>query len=231
MQPSTLTAAVVGIVLGLRHAFEPDHVAAITTLAGQRTPLRHALGLGSMWALGHAATIGLAGLGAAALGLRISGRLQSVVELIVAAVIVWMGARVILSWRLGRWHLHGHRHDGAEHLHLHSHARGTAHDHAHPRAGVRWALGIGVLHGFAGSGAALALWMASGASATAGGTWFVAFALGTAAGMMLVTATLWGAMRIASARGGAWLVTLRLASAAAAIAVGIGLAGHVLAGG
>ena len=230
MELSLATPAAIGFVLGLRHAFEPDHIAAVTTLAGRRSSLRSTLALGLAWSLGHTATVGVAALLAALLGLRLPPRFESAAELAVAALLVAMGIGVIVRWRRGHWHLHAHRHDGTAHVHIHSHAHGATHDHRHPKAGPWWALGIGVLHGFAGSGAVLALLIAAGSARGAMGSWFAAFGMGTIAGMLLVTGVLWGAMQVAVRGGTSWVTALKLAAAVAAVVVGVALAGRVLAG-
>jgi High-affinity nickel-transport protein len=218
----------IGLVLGFRHAFEPDHIAAVTTLAGRTSGLRDALRLALGWALGHTTTIALAALVTIAAGFRLPDRLQPAAELLVALVLIVLGALVIVRWVLGRWHLHSHSHGGTTHLHLHSHALGAAHHHAHPRAGTGWALGIGLLHGLAGSGAVLALLVAAAPTRSAQWTWLAAFGLGTVLGMSLVSSTLVAAVRVASSRGTGWIAALRLTSAAASLTVGGWLAARIL---
>jgi hypothetical protein len=218
----------IGVVLGFRHAFEPDHVAAITTLAGRQSGLRAALKLGFRWSLGHTTTVALVALASITAGIRLPARLQPLADLGIACLLVLLGAGVILRWALGRWHLHSHSHDGAPHMHLHSHARGGSHHHTHARADSRGAWGVGLLHGLAGSGTVLALLVATVPTHSAQLTWLAAFGAGTILGMFLVSWTLWGVVRLASLRGTAWVALLRLASAAASVTVGGWLAARTL---
>jgi high-affinity nickel permease len=226
--PGLVTVLGIGVVLGFRHAFEPDHIAAVSTLASLKGKIRDAVWLGMCWALGHTTTVALAASVSILVGLRIPERLQPAADLVVAALLVVLGLTVMVRWSLGRWHLHAHSHDGTTHLHLHSHAKGVSHRHAHPPTRARWALGIGLLHGLAGSGAVLALLVAAGPTRGAQWWWLAAFGIGTAAGMCLVSTTLWIAVRAASSRGAAWVALLRLGSAAASVTVGGWLAVRIL---
>ena len=218
----------IGLVLGFRHAFEPDHVAAVTTLAGRQSGIGGVLKLGLRWSLGHTTTVALVALASIAAGFRLPLRLQPLADLGIACLLVFLGAGVILRWALGRWHLHSHNHDGTPHMHLHSHAQDKSHHHTHARADGRWALGVGLLHGLAGSGAVLALLVAAAPSASAQGTWLAAFGVGTILGMSLVSWSLWGVVRVASMRGTVWVAFLRLASATASVTVGGWLAVRTL---
>jgi hypothetical protein len=217
--PGLFSVLGVGLLLGFRHAFEPDHLAAVTTLASRQAKVRDALGLGISWAAGHTATIALAALVTITAGFRLPERLWPIAEAVVAIFLMGLGLIVIASWARGRWHLHSHTHDGEAHMHLHSHARGKSHQHRHPRTGARWALGFGLMHGLAGSGAVLALLVAATPVTAARWTCLGAFGLGTVAGMLLVSAALWSAVRMAS-HDLRWVTALRLASGIASVAVG-----------
>jgi hypothetical protein len=218
----------IGLALGFRHALEPDHVAAVTTLAGQQARLRDAWRLAVAWSFGHTATVALVAVAAAALGLRLPETLWPVADLVVGLTLVALGGSVLVRWARGRWHVHAHAHDGVSHLHLHSHAHGAAHSHRHPAAGLRWALGIGLLHGLAGSGAILALLVASAPTRAAQGSWLATFGIGTVVGMLVVSSLVFGVIRAGSRRGTAWVAALRLTAAMGAVAVGAMLALHCL---
>ena len=219
----------IGLVIGFRHAFEPDHMAAVTTLAGRHARLREAWRLSVAWTMGHSATIALITAAVIVLGWRLPARLWPACELAVALLLVGLGISVIVRTVRGRWHLHAHAHGGVPHLHVHSHAHGAGHEHVHARADGRWALGFGLMHGLAGSGAVIALLVA--ATPTRLGQWSClgAFALGTMFGMLVVASSLWGLVRVASTQGAAWIVRLRLGSAVASVAVGTFVAVHTLA--
>src|SRR5207244_12318207 len=159
--PNLLALAGLGLLLGLRHAFEPDHLAAVSTLATRQGRLLDACRLGLAWALGRAASVG-AVVGAIILfGLRLPDRLWPAADLLVAVLLIGLGGSVILRYARGRWHPHMQSHAGGSHLHLHSHAHRTAHEHAHPQDDARRSLGFGLLHGLAGSAAILVLLVAA----------------------------------------------------------------------
>src|SRR5438105_13737795 len=216
-----------GLVLGLRHAFEPDHLAAVSTLATRQGRLLDACRLGLAWAVGHTASVG-AVVGAIILfGLRLPDRLWPAADLLVAVLLIGLGGSVILRYARGRWHLHMHSHAGGSHLHLHSHAHGTAHEHAHPQGDARRSLGFGLLHGLAGSAAILVLLVAAAPTRRAQVAYFVAFAIGTMIGMLVVSVSLASVVRLASTRGARWATLLRVGSAAGSVAGGLLLAGRV----
>src|SRR5213596_1681444 len=215
--PNLLALAGLGLLLGFRHAFEPDHLAAVSTLASRQGRLLDACRLGLAWALGHTASVGVV-VGAIVLfGLRLPDRLWPAADLLVALLLIGLGGSVILRYARGRWHLHVHSHAGTPHLHLHSHPQGDA----------RRSLGFGLLHGLAGSAAILVLLVAAAPTRTAQLAYFVSFAAGTMVGMLAVSASLASVVRLASTRGARWASVLHVGSALASVAVGLVLAGRV----
>ncbi len=237
--PANLLAlAGLGLLLGFRHAFEPDHLAAVSTLATRQGRLLDACRLGLAWALGHTASVGVV-VGAIILfGLRLPDRLWPVAvhlpdrlwpaaDFLVALLLIGLGGTVIVRYVRGRWHLHVHAHAGGSHLHLHSHAQGTAHEHTHPQGDARRSLGFGLLHGLAGSAAILVLLVAAAPTRAAQVAYFLAFAAGTTIGMLAVSVSLASVVRLASTRGARWATLLHLGSAAASVVVGVALAGRV----
>ncbi len=242
MHPSLLALAGLGLLLGFRHAFEPDHLAAVSTLATRQGRVLDACRLGLAWALGHTASVGVV-VGAIVLfGLRLPDRLWPAADFLVALLLIALGGSVLLRYARGRWHMHAHPHDtgaatpaapanaAGPHLHLHSHARGEAHVHLHPPGDARRSLGFGLLHGLAGSAAILVLLVAAAPTRAAQLAYFVAFACGTMIGMLLVSSSLASLVRLASGRGARWASVLHLGSALASVAVGLILAGRVAAG-
>jgi len=225
--PNLLALAGLGLLLGFRHAFEPDHLAAVSTLATRQGRLLDACRLGLAWALGHTASVAVV-VGAIVLfGLRLPDRLWPAADLLVALLLIGLGGSVILRYARGRWHLHVHSHAGAPHLHLHSHAQGTLHEHAHPQGDARRSLGFGLLHGLAGSAAILVLLVAAAPTRAAQLAYFVSFAAGTMIGMLAVSVSLASVVRLASTRGARWASVLHVGSALASVAVGLVLAGRV----
>src|SRR5438477_7541997 len=227
MSPGLLAPTGLGLLLGLRHAFEPDHLAAVSTLATRQGRLGDACRLGLAWAVGHTASLGAVALLIIAGGLHLPARLAPAADLLVALLLIGLGGTVIWRHARGRWHLHAHAHAGGSHLHLHSHAQGTAHEHTHPQGDARRSLGFGLLHGLAGSAAILVLLVAAAPTRVAQVAYFVAFAIGTMIGMLVVSVSLASVVRLASTRGARWATLLHVGSAAASVAAGLLLAGRV----
>ena len=229
MSPGLLAPTGLGLLLGLRHAFEPDHLAAVSTLATRQGRLGDACRLGLAWAVGHTASLGAVALLIIAGGLHLPARLAPAADLLVALLLIVLGGTVIWRHARGRWHLHVHvhAHDGGPHLHLHSHAHGAAHEHVHPRGDARRSLGFGLLHGLAGSAAILVLLIAAAPTRAAQLAYFLAFAIGTMIGMLGVSLSLAAIVRLASQRGARFATVLHLGSAVVSIAVGFVLAARV----
>src|SRR5438045_2105739 len=227
--PNLLALAGLGLLLGFRHAFEPDHLAAVSTLATRQGRLLDACRLGLAWALGHTVSVGMV-VGAIILfGLTLPARFAPAADFLVALLLIGLGGSVLWRYARGRWHLHVHAHDqgGEPHLHLHSHAHEAAHRHAHPRGDAGRSLGFGLLHGLAGSAAILVLLVAAAPTRGAQLAYFVAVAAGTMIGMLCVSLSLAAIVRLASGRAARWATVLHLGAAAASTAVGVALAGRL----
>lgn len=162
---SALALVIVASLLGLRHATDPDHVTAVSTLiaAEQDRAQRRATWLGLSWGLGHATTLLLLGLPFVLFGALLPEPLQVAAEVLVAIVIVALAARLLVRWRRGLFHVHLHGHGHVLHAHPHAHDRAHEveqgggvpshrHDHADalPRSPLG-AYGIGLVHGVGGS--------------------------------------------------------------------------------
>jgi ABC-type nickel/cobalt efflux system permease component RcnA len=141
------------ILLGLRHATDPDHLAAVTTLvAGTRErAARTAAGLGLAWGAGHAVTLFAFGLPILLLDKYLPERVQQAAETAIAFVIAYLAVRLLVRWRRGAFHVHEHDHAGTRHRHLHGHAGDQGHGHAHRARTRLGAFGIGLVHGMGGS--------------------------------------------------------------------------------
>jgi high-affinity nickel permease len=163
-----LVALAIAFVLGLRHASDPDHLVAVTSLvAGSGSGTRDATRLGFWWGLGHAGTLLVVGLPLIAFKSSVPGWLESGAERGVGLVIIVLAARVILKWVRGDYRAGRHGHagaptdvpDGESHRHLRRDGR-PAHRHRAVRT-PRQALAIGFLHGLAGTGAIVLLLLAA----------------------------------------------------------------------
>ena len=186
----------IGFLLGMRHALESDHVAAVASLASRRTSLRHAVLQGAVWGLGHTLTLFVACSAVLFLDRAVPERVAESLEAVVGLMLVALGVDVLRRLWRDRIHFHLHHHgDGTVHLHAHSHRGETRHDplrhrHAHPEGFPLRALCVGMVHGLAGSAALLLLTMESAVAPAAGLVYVALFGLGSVAGMALLSAVI-----------------------------------------
>jgi len=179
--PHLLSILGLGLLLGLKHALDADHVVAVSTITSQTKSLKKAAWIGAFWGLGHTTTLLIAGTIVLALGLTIPDRLSLGLEFIVGIILVILGGRVLLRIRKDQLHIHQHNHDGAAHVHLHAHANNPTHQHSH------MSFAVGMVHGLAGSAALMLLVLATVRSLPLGILYILIFGLGTMLGMAVVT--------------------------------------------
>lgn len=201
-------ALIVAGLLGLRHATDPDHLAAVSTLVlgEERNRAWRAGALGLAWGSGHAATLVALGLPLVLFGHHLPDAVHVGAEFAVGLLIVTLAVRLLRRWRRGQFHSHPHDHGALRHTHPHFHERGAdtphpvAHEHRHLEALGRSplsAFGIGLVHGVGGSaGAGILLVTAAGEPGPAAAALLV-FAAGTAVSMALLS----GAFGYALERG------------------------------
>lgn len=187
---SVLLVALVAVLLGLRHASDPDHIAAMTTLiaGGRERAARAAARLGLAWGLGHGTSLFAFGLPIVVFNAYLPDRLQQAAETLVGLVIVFLAVRLLLLWRRGKLHVHDHEHGDVLHAHLHGHAETTAHTHEHRPRSFLGAYGIGLLHGAGGSAGVSILIVAAIESTPLAVLSLVILALFTAISMTIITA-------------------------------------------
>jgi high-affinity nickel-transport protein len=215
-----LSILTLGFFLGMRHATDPDHVIAVSTLVTKGRTVWSAARLGILWALGHTITILLVGGSIIVFGLVISPRAGLSLEFAVALMLIALGlsnlkslltdlqmtvSAVAVSPTRGiHWHAHAHTHGGLRHNHPHEHG---PHEHGHDDAAAapswldRW-LGeltlyqvarpvvVGIVHGLAGSAALALLVLTTIPSPPWAVGYLLVFGLGTIVGMMLITAAI-----------------------------------------
>lgn len=178
----TALLVLTAFVLGAIHSFAPDHLAAVSVFVSRKPSWRKALGLGARWGVGHSLTVVLVGGGLALSGLRLPEGFETMAERFIGAVLVALGIFAIA--RAQKLHGHWHEHDGERHWHLHSHRSSDAHAHDHGAL-----MGIGMLHGVAGTGALVVALPVTVAGSRAGALAFlVAFGIGTILSMSLFSA-------------------------------------------
>ena len=242
-----LTVVGVGFLLGMRHATDPDHVIAVSTIVSHQGNMRHAGLIGILWGLGHTITILFVGAAIILFNLAIPARVGLTMELAVGMMLILLGVlnltgvtqRVTNRFTPGASdaeviHLHTHQHGGLTHSHVHGH-RPEVHMHldrsfeshspnaTHPigRYQIFRPVVVGIVHGLAGS-AAVALLVLSTVHDT---RWAIAyllvFGVGTIAGMMIVTAIIGAPFAYAGSRFGSFNRFLGVASGLISVAFGL----------
>lgn len=186
-----------GLLIGMQHALEADHVAALSSICTGTRSVRRIATHGAVWGLGHSLTLLIFAGAAVFLDLRFGDNLAHALECVVGVMLILLGGQVLFRLWRARVHFHSHRHaDGKFHFHVHSHrGENTAHDpdrHVHTHASklpVR-TLVVGMVHGLAGS-AALVILTASTVQDPVMGLFYVAlFGLGSIAGMTVLSSLL-----------------------------------------
>lgn len=213
---------IVGFLLGMRHATDADHVAAVATLATRSTSVGQTVRQGIAWGTGHTLTLMLFGGAVLLAGAVVPARAAEALELAVGVMLVALGCDSLYRLWRGRihFHAHGHAHDGTAHFHAHSHrGEGGAHDpashvHAHSRGLTGRALLVGMMHGMAGSAALILLSLEAVPSAAWGIAYIAVFGVGSILGMTLLSVAIAVPLRLTSRR---------LAGAHTGLATGIGL--------
>jgi hypothetical protein len=210
---SALVILGIGFFLGMRHATDPDHVVAVSTIVSRESSIPRAGWIGVLWGVGHTITILLVGAAIILFGLVIPPRLGLALEFSVALMLILLGvlnltgALYWISHKLSpthpdsREHSHVHFHGGKIHVHPHSHDRGAEHHAkevdpphwlAHPFVKLGWfhslrPLLVGIVHGLAGSAAVALLVLGTIHDARWAVFYLLLFGIGTIAGMMLLT--------------------------------------------
>jgi len=183
----------VGFVLGIRHAFDADHLAAVTTLILGRPTRRESIRIGMAWGFGHALMLLAAGAVVLVGGAGIDTSYATLFESLAGVMLIVLGFDVVRRAAATGLHGHAHRHGkDVTHVHFHRHADEVAHAqdphaHSHPPLTL-WRAGcVGLVHGLAGSAALILLTAAATPTLGLALVYIVLFGLGTLAGMALVS--------------------------------------------
>lgn len=179
-----------GFVLGLKHALDADHLAAVSTMASERRSLFGSSLIGAWWGLGHTLSLMSAGLLIILLHLEIGARTSKALELCVGVMLIILGTNALRKLaRGGKVHVHPHEHEGHWHVHPHLHeskAPDTPHTHHGLKLGARPFV-VGMVHGMAGSAALTLLVLATIPSAVVGFLYIIIFGAGSVGGMMIMS--------------------------------------------
>jgi ABC-type nickel/cobalt efflux system permease component RcnA len=197
-----LVVLLLAFALGLRHATDPDHLVAVSTLVADTRgrAARAGARLGAAWGLGHATTLLAFGLPVLLVRSFVPHVVEQLAEALVGVIIVVLAVRLLVRWRRGAYHLHLHAHEGRPHLHVHSHLAAPEHGHAHALRTPRQAFAIGLVHGTAGSAGVAVLLIAAIPDTALACAALVVLVGGCALSMALVSAAVGGALNAAAAR-------------------------------
>jgi ABC-type nickel/cobalt efflux system permease component RcnA len=204
-----LSVLLLGVLVGVQHAFEADHLAAMAALATRGRTVLETAKSGVVWGLGHALMLALFG-GAALLADRsVPQPLARALEFAVGLMLIVLGAGVLRRLMRARLHFHVHAHGARKHFHAHSHVGHIdhAHDphrHEHPRGFPVRALLVGMMHGMAGSAALIVLALGAVESLWQGFFFIVLFGFGSITGMAILGAVISVPLRY-SAQGLTWV--------------------------
>jgi len=210
-----------GFLLGLKHALDADHVAAILTIATEnRTFWRSSL-IGFCWGVGHTVILLVVGTAVLLFKLTIPSAWAKLFEVAVGLMLVGLGLSVAIALWRERVHLHAHRHNhGEQHRHLHSHSHGAHHDHLHRFRLEYKSLAVGMVHGLAGSAALLLLVLAAVPSLGVGLVYILVFGAGSILGMVFLATAMSIPFAMSAERTARVHQTLRAAAALFSIVLG-----------
>ena len=186
---STATILWIGFVLGLRHAVEADHLAAVTAIVSEKKTIWTASIVGGLWGLGHTISLFIVGAIVILMKVQISESMQAKLEAVVGGMLILLGVNAIRKiFTSEKIHVHTHDHDGHPHAHFHAH-ESEEHSHKpapHHRLSPRSVL-IGMVHGLAGSAALMLLIVPTIESSSLAMLYIVIFSVGSIGGMMAMS--------------------------------------------
>ena len=182
---------ILGLLVGLQHAMEADHVAAVASLTTRSRNLREAVRVGTAWGIGHTLTLLIFAGGVLLVGATIHAEVALWLEAAVAVMLIGLGADVLRRLWRQRIHFHSHQHGSKTHFHAHSHDAGTEHaadrhQHSHQRQLPLRSLLIGMMHGMAGSAALIVFALGAVQSPWQGLLYILLFGVGSIIGMGLL---------------------------------------------
>lgn len=177
-----------GLLLGMEHALDADHVVAISTIVSKSRSLLRSLFIGILWGIGHTATLLVVGLLVLYLRIPVPQWVAFSAEMGVGLILVLLGLQILWKHNKRRIHAHFHRHSDTVHIHFHAHGTTEAHTHEHEGPHGRTPLLVGAVHGLAGSAALMLLVLSTIRSPLIGGFYILMFGLGSILGMLAVSA-------------------------------------------
>lgn len=231
--PEAGTAAsllVFGLAVGMKHALEADHLAAVAALATRSRTVRQTVFQGMAWGAGHTFTLLVFGCVVLSMHTAVPARLASLLEGAVGVMLVVLGVDVLRRLRRERVRVHVHGHgEGVSHLHVHSHAHEAAphdpraHRHALPVGLALRALLVGMMHGLAGTAAVVLLAAGSTGSIALGLAQIASFGAGSIIGMAALSVALAWPLRLSSRYFAPMRGVLHALVGLASVGLGLGL--------
>ncbi len=188
--PSYAAILGIGFLLGLRHALDADHLAAVSTVLAERPSLRASSAVGLWWGIGHTLTLLVVGAIVLAWEIHIPQGFELLAETGVGVLLVVLGGNLAFKLYRDRWHMHSHSHDEGSHVHLHSHRQQAGHQHRHWLRGSLRPLCIGMAHGLAGSAALMLVVLSTTREIVSGLLSIAVFGMGSIVGMMVIGLTI-----------------------------------------
>lgn len=184
MDFSLLAILTIGLLLGIKHAIEPDHIIAVSTIAAKSRSLWQSSLAGIFWGVGHTLTLFVIGLTIILLKVEIPEPWALSLEFLVGIMLVYLGVQSVIQYKRSnnKIHHHPHTHDGYTHNHYHD-----VHKHEHKQVSHVKSVFIGMVHGLAGSAAMALLTMTAVDEAWQAFIYILVFGVGTVIGMMLFT--------------------------------------------
>lgn len=239
-----ISIVALGFFLGMRHATDPDHVIAVTTIVTRQRNLARAAWIGAFWGLGHTVTIFAVGAGIILFNLVIPARIGLGMELSVGVMLIILGIINVTGFLRsvpaepghGSESIHSHAHSHGDYVHSHPH---THNPEGHPHAPAQTPLGrldralarfgiyqhlrpliIGIVHGLAGSAAVALLVLTAIRDPRWAVAYLLVFGAGTIAGMMVITMSLASALHVV---GRSASISRKLAMASGVLSLAFGL--------
>lgn len=224
MMISTGWILTLGFLIGLQHATEADHLAAVSTIVAERKSLLSSAIVGALWGLGHTISLIIAGIFVLFLNFQISERAERLLELGVGVMLVLLGINVLRKLlQGGQLHFHTHTHGQRTHAHPHLHKNGEQ-DEINSHHGLSFnprAVLIGMVHGLAGSAALMLVVIPTIESRVTGLLYIIVFGIGSIGGMMLMSFIVGLPFKLTAAKFNRFNLVLQCV--AGLISIGLGL--------
>lgn len=221
---SLISILMFGFVLGLKHAIEADHIAAVSTIASEHPSIMRSTLVGAFWGIGHTISLLVAGAAIVFLHLEISGGLSLALEFAVGVMLIALGANALRKIVLGgHLHMHVHQHGGRLHAHPHIHEQDKR-DALHTHHGLRLQrrpLIVGMIHGLAGSGALMLLVLSTISQPLIALAYVLTFGIGSTGGMMLMSVLIGLPATLTAQRFARSNMILRAAAAGFSVVLGL----------